>query len=152
MAGQILEPGQGRAISLPKFRIAIKVDSSVASGASVFELHVDPGFDVGAHRHAAAEETFYVLEGELDLRVDELVTRGRPGSLMFVPRGAVHQFLNASPGGAKVLLAVSPSGHERYFEELADILAKGAPPDQDAIAALRERFETEQVTPLTITP
>jgi len=150
-AGKIVEPGQGHTLSLPRFRIAVKVDAGIALGASVFEVHVDPGFDVGAHRHTEVEETFYVLEGELDLRVDEQVTRGRAGTLMFVPKGAAHQFLNASAGGAKVLLVVSPPGHERYFEELADILASG-PPDHEAIAALRERFDTEQLTPLVVTP
>ena len=34
-----------------------------------------PGFDVGAHRHAEAEEIFYILEGELDL-----CTGGHSGS------------------------------------------------------------------------
>jgi hypothetical protein len=52
----------------------------------------------------------------------------------------VHQFLNASSGGAKSASSSLTVWHERYFEEL------------DAVAALRKRFETEQVTPLTITP
>ena len=151
-AGKIVEPGEGQTVSLPKFRVAVKVDAGIALGASVFECHLDPGFDVGAHRHAGVEETFYVLEGELDLVVDDQVSRARPGTLMFVPKGAAHRFLNAGPGGARLLLMVSPPGHERYFEELAEILARGGPPDQAAIAALRARFETEQLTPLVVTP
>ena len=33
--------------------------------------------------------------------------------------------------------------HERYFEELAAILAKPGSPDVQAIAALRKRYDTE---------
>ena len=33
--------------------------------------------------------------------------------------------------------------HERFFEELAAILAKPGSPDVQAIAALRKRYDTE---------
>ena len=36
-----------------------------------------------------------------------------------------------------------PALHERYFEELAAILAKPGSPDVQAIAALRKRYDTE---------
>jgi hypothetical protein len=39
--------------------------------------------------------------------------------------------------------------HERYFEELAEILAKPGPPDVGAVSALRQRYDTEQVSPLS---
>jgi hypothetical protein len=39
--------------------------------------------------------------------------------------------------------------HERYFEELAAILAKPGSPDVQAIAALRKRYDTEQVSALS---
>ena len=38
---------------------------------------------------------------------------------------------------------------ERYFEELAAILAKPGSPDVQAIAALRKRYDTEQVSALS---
>jgi hypothetical protein len=47
-----------------------------------------------------------------------------------------------------MLFHVAPSGHERYIEELADLLAQGGPPDQAAIAALRARHDIRQITPL----
>jgi hypothetical protein len=39
--------------------------------------------------------------------------------------------------------------HERYFEELAAILAKPGSPDVQAIAALPKRYDTEQVSALS---
>jgi hypothetical protein len=58
----------------------------------------------------------------------------------------------ASPTPAKqpawLLLVMSPPGHERYFEELAGILSVGGQPDSDAIAELRRRHDTKQLSAL----
>ena len=43
---------------------------------------------------------------------------------------------------------MAPAGHDRYFDELAEILAADGPPDSDAIAALRKRYDTEQISSL----
>jgi len=49
-----------------------------------------------------------------------------------------------------MVLLISPAGvHEQYFEELAEILAKRGPPDIQALARLRQRYDTEQVSPLS---
>jgi hypothetical protein len=39
--------------------------------------------------------------------------------------------------------------HERYFEELTEILSKPGQPEVQAIADLRKRYDTEQVSALT---
>lgn len=44
--------------------------------------------------------------------------------------------------------ASPPPDHERYFEELLEILGNGGPPDHAAIEALRKRYDIEQLTPL----
>ena len=50
-----------------------------------------------------------------------------------------------------MLVLISPAGvHDRYFEELAELLAKPGPPDSQAIAELRLRYDTEQIAPPTI--
>lgn len=43
---------------------------------------------------------------------------------------------------------MSPPGHDRYFEELAAILTTDGPPDAKAIADLRGRYDTEQLSAL----
>jgi hypothetical protein len=47
-----------------------------------------------------------------------------------------------------MLLVTAPPGHERYFEELSALLAQGGPPDPEAIAALRRKYDTVQVSTL----
>jgi len=43
---------------------------------------------------------------------------------------------------------MTPPGHDRYFDELAMILAADGPPDSEAIAALRRNYDTEQLSSL----
>jgi hypothetical protein len=47
------------------------------------------------------------------------------------------------------LLVLSPPGHDRYFDELADVLTADGQPDPDAIANLRKRYDTRQIETLT---
>jgi hypothetical protein len=49
---------------------------------------------------------------------------------------------------ARVLMTVSPPGYEHYFEELARLAAQGAP-DPKALADLRDRYDTDQLSTLT---
>jgi len=63
----------------------------------------DPGVAAGRHTHPG-EELGYVLEGQLELRID-----GQPpkiikaGETFFVPEGLVHDGINNGTGKAKVL-------------------------------------------------
>jgi hypothetical protein len=59
-----------------------------------------------------------------------------------------HNIGNASDQPARVLMTVSPPGHEHYFEELARVVACGRPPDAKVIAELRGRYDTDQLSAL----
>lgn len=44
--------------------------------------------------------------------------------------------------------ASPPPDHERYLEELLEILAADGPPDYPAIEELRRRYDIQQLAPL----
>jgi len=164
--GLIIPPGQGRTLVAGGTQITFKVTAEQAATTSSFEVLVHPGYDVGAHVHGHQEELFYILEGELDLFAFEplvrtdgnwrtwqshtgaQVFRGGPGSMMFVPPGCPHAFANSGKTSARMLFQATPTGHEGYFEELLAILRRDGPPDPEVIAALRRRYDIEQLTPL----
>ena len=66
---------------------------------------------------------------------------------MYVPAGCPHAFANPGDTVARMLCLVAPAGHELYLQELAEIIGKPQP-DQATIAALRERYDIVQLTPL----
>ena len=66
---------------------------------------------------------------------------------MYVPRGCPHAFANPGPGPARMIFLVSPSGHEHYQRELAELVASAAGPLDAAIAELRARHDTKAHPP-----
>ncbi|MFF8870228.1 cupin domain-containing protein [Streptomyces massasporeus] len=165
--GLLVPPGQGRIMQTPAQHVTFKVTGTHSRVASTFEVVVPPGFDVGAHVHTRSEELFYVLEGELDVLAFEprirtpdhwqrwesasgsRVVRATPGTVIAVPPGCPHAFANPTDAPAKMFFQASPPpDHERYFEELLEILGGGGPPDHAAIRELRARYDIEQLTPL----
>jgi mannose-6-phosphate isomerase-like protein (cupin superfamily) len=143
-----LEAGQGRSVWLRGTQVEFKVESDRAAGASLTEWEAVPGFDTGLHVHERLEETWYVLDGELEFRVGDETFTAAAGATVFVPPRVPHAFANRSASAARFLLTTSPSGHDRYFEELAAILSVEGPPDPQAIAELRRRYDTEQIETL----
>ncbi|MFE9404894.1 cupin domain-containing protein [Streptomyces sp. NPDC006530] len=171
--GLIVPAGEGRVLAAEAQHVTYKVTGEHSVAASTFEVLVPPGFDVGAHAHTHSEELFYVLDGELDVLAFEPRVRtpdswrswqshagkramkATPGTLIHIPPGCPHAFANTSGVTAKMLFQSSPPpAHERYFEELLDILTSGAKPaERDAaIDALRTRYDIQQITPLRYDP
>jgi quercetin dioxygenase-like cupin family protein len=106
------------------------------------------GFSTGLHVHRVQEETFYVLDGECQWQIGEQLVHAGPGTYVFIPPGVPHNIANASDRPARMIMTVSPPGHEHYFEELVKLVAGGGRPDANAIAALRSRYDTEQLSAL----
>ena len=145
----IHEPEAGETLSLRGTKVRMLSTAANSVGASTFEFLAAPGFDTGSHIHSKIEEQFYVIDGEMELRAGDRLIQARPGAFVSVPTGIAHAFANRSRLPARMLLVTTPPGHERYFAELADILAREGAPDPDEIAALRARFDTTQVSPLS---
>lgn len=143
------EPDEGRIVSLRGTIVRFKVESDHTDGASCVEFTAAPGFDTGLHVHERLAETFYVLTGAFEFRADEETFQATAGACIFVPPGVQHAFANRGTAPAALLLIMSPSSHDRYFDELAEILAAEGPPDSDAIAALRKKYDTKQLSALS---
>jgi quercetin dioxygenase-like cupin family protein len=148
--GIVLHHGEATGgVTLHNTRIDYLLTAEQSKQCSLFELTIAPGFNTGAHYHTKIEEIFYVLEGEVDLRCGERTLRGGPGTFVFVPPGAAHAFGNSGSASARMLLITAPPGHEKYFDELRDLIAKGGKPDPDALAKLRAKYDTVQLATLT---
>ena len=143
-----LQAGEGESVSLRGTRVTFKVKSGEAEGASCTEWIAAPGFDTGLHVHERLEETWYVLDGELEFQLGDKVVNAGSGACVFVPPRVPHAFANRGQVPAKFLMLMSPPTHDRYFVELAELLEQSGPPDSEAIAALRAKYDTQQLSAL----
>jgi quercetin dioxygenase-like cupin family protein len=142
-------PGEGREIALAGKPLVFLVTGQDTRHTSMFDWTLPAGFSTGLHVHRVQEETFYVLEGECQWQIGEQQVRATLGTYVFIPPGVPHNIGNASDKPARMIMTVSPPGHEHYFEELAK-LAAGGRPDVNVIAALRSRYDTDQLSALKV--
>lgn len=141
-------PGEGKQVRLAGQPMAFLLTGEHSKHTCMFDWWLPAGFSTGLHVHRVQEETFYVLEGECEWQVDGQVVHAKPGTYLFIPPGVPHNIGNASDRPARMLMTVSPPGHEHYFEELAKVAARGGPPEADVIAELRSRYDTNQLSAL----
>jgi quercetin dioxygenase-like cupin family protein len=141
-------PDEKKGVILRGHPMVFLVTGENTKYTSMFDWTIPAGFATGRHVHRVQEETFYLLEGECEWHVGDRTIRATPGTYLFIPPGMPHNITNVSERPARVLMTVSPPGHEHYFEELAKLAAQGAP-DPKALADLRNRYDTDQLSTLT---
>ena len=124
--------------------IRFLVEGEESGGSvAVFEFDVPAGAKVAAaHSHDGYDETICGLEGVLTWTVEGMPADVGPGEILFIPRGAVHHFVNTHGVDAKALAIVTPGvlGPD-FFREVAAVLdtASDGPPDLAAVAAVMRR-------------
>src|SRR6187431_2801267 len=147
----IREPHDNTGVTLAGQPMAFLVTGKDTRHTSQFDWTIPARFQTGRHVHRVQEETFYVLEGECEWQIGDRTIRAVPGTFVFIPPGVPHNIANTTDRPARVLMTVSPPGHEHYFEELADLASQNSPPDPKAIGELRRRYDTDQLSALQTT-
>jgi len=141
----VVPPGGGRFIAVgPAGRgVTVKASDPETGGlCTVWEGEVPHGaVGAGPHYHRGRDEFFYVLEGELVLRIDDEQHTAPRGTFAFVPRETIHGFHNASGELARLLVMHHPSGFERFFDEMQELVARqGSKEERAALAARFDMF------------
>ncbi len=83
----------------------------------IMEALVPPGGGPPPHIHTREDETFYLLEGQIEFLLGEETIVAGPGDFVNVPRGTVHRFQNTGTETARLVLTFTPAGIEHWFEE-----------------------------------
>src|SRR3954447_5374445 len=141
-------PDEAPRLTVAGHPMAVLVTARESRHACMFDWVVPPRFSTGLHVHRVQEETFYVLDGECEWQVGDKRIRAKPGAFLFLPPGVEHNIMNLTDAPARVLMTVSPPGHEHHFEELANAVTGKIPPDVEAIGELRRRYDTDQLSEL----
>lgn len=96
-----------------------------------------PGGGPPPHSHTNEDETFFVLEGEYEFLTDGQWLKAEPARAIQAMRGSVHTFRNVGATPGKMLVFVTPSGMEKYLEEISSL---SMPADLAKLLAISERY------------
>ncbi|CCH00111.1 cupin 2 domain-containing protein [Fibrella aestuarina BUZ 2] len=130
-------PGAGESVSVGGSTYRILVSGNDTAGAfATIDMLVPPGGGPGPHAHADFDESFYVIDGEIDVKSELGNYVATKGSFITIPKGGVvHGFKNKTNQTAHLLCTVVPAGLEMLFEEIGQPVAHGQflpPPVLDA--------------------
>ncbi len=153
LVGPADEPGLRHVAIAGGVYTILLTGADTAGRFCLVEMRVPPGGGPPPHRHDF-EETFRVLEGEVEFSFRGQQAVARTGETINVPANAPHSFRNTSGAPARLLCMCSPPGQEELFLAVGvPVESATAPPPQlsDAekaergarVAALAPRYRTE---------
>ena len=139
----VVAPGAGRFIAVGSAGTGVMVKASpdeTGGLCTVWEGRVPAGMvGAGPHYHRERDEFFYVLTGELVLRIGDETHTAPAGTFAFVPRGTIHGFHNASTDEASLLVMHHPGGFEQFLEAMQELMKRNGTKEERA--ALADRFD-----------
>jgi quercetin dioxygenase-like cupin family protein len=114
----------------------------------LIDMHVPPGGGPPPHRHDF-EETFTLLEGEIEVTFRGAKSVLRAGETANIPSNAPHRFQNMTGQPVRLLCTCSPAGQEEFFLALGVPVAGRTipPPKPDAAAMAAFKKKTEALAP-----
>ena len=147
-----LKPGEGRTFQAPGHPTTFKATTEDTAGAYLLLEVALTGGGPPQHIHHREEEAFYILEGEVNVKIGEETLKCTVGSYVLIPRGTVHTFWNAGATPAKFLAIVSPpAGFEQMAIELFGAGEMGAdnynPRIMARLMAISQKYGRETVGP-----
>ncbi len=115
---------------------------------ALIEFTLPKGAEPPLHIHQNEDESFYILEGELKVRVADSETILKPGEAIFAPRNTPHAFTILSDK-IKMLNLITPGKLWGFFNEFSTPIT-GQPhfsneqviPDKEVISRMQQTIKS----------
>ncbi|MGP6087853.1 cupin domain-containing protein [Antarctobacter jejuensis] len=101
-----------------EYEVLTDRNSGVTSIGAFVSLDA-PGAGPPRHIHHDADESFYILSGEVDFWIAGKTIPAQAGQMLTVPRGTEHAFLIVGERPARMLTILTPGGFEHFFSDVA---------------------------------
>ena len=105
----VVRPGEGKRVCNVEFLATSEDTPRFNFGLITLEPHRD-GPDL--HVHAAEDDSFYILEGELTFIVEDDEVVAGPGTFVLVPPGVRHTFAKRSDAVVRMVNVHAPAGFD----------------------------------------
>lgn len=105
-----------------------------------------PGAGPPRHIHHDADESFYILSGEVEFWVAGKTIFAQAGEMLTVPRGTEHCFRIIGDAPARMLTIMTPGGFESFFVDVARENLR-IPEDMQRISEIGTKYDLEFTGP-----
>jgi mannose-6-phosphate isomerase-like protein (cupin superfamily) len=110
----VVPPGEGRRVANVEFLARSEDTPRFNLAVITVQAHSD---GPGEHAHAAEDDSFYILEGELTFTVEGAETVAGAGTFVLVPPGVQHSFANHGDAVVRLINVHAPAGFDLRLEE-----------------------------------
>ncbi len=135
--------------SLGELLTLVATAEQTGGAFSLMHERLPRGAEPPPHVHRREDEAFFVLEGDLTVRVGDQAFTASPGSFVYCPRDVPH-LLTVESAEVRMLTLCTPGGVEKLFVELGVPAphrtlppADGAEPDVERIVTLAAHYGAE---------
>jgi len=137
----------GKKVNVLGIPIVIRIHGrDTGNVLSVVESHDVPGGGPPPHIHQREDETFQVLEGDYEFMIGGKTILARPGTTLFAPRGIAHTYRYVGKAPGKLMVVLTPSGFEKFFEEVG-ALSPQQQQDIPRVLEIAKQFGLEILPP-----
>jgi len=114
----LIPPGSGKEIKF--LGITHKLTpQQTNSGYYLFEFEFDPESGNSLHVHQHEDEVVYVIEGAIEIRLNDQKLSAVTGGIAHLPKQIPHALYNPLKTISRYLAMAIPGGMENFFDELA---------------------------------
>ena len=120
-----IPPGGGTTLKF--LGLTHKLTSAETGGAYYLcETVLGPERGTPLHIHHYEDEVIYVLDGEIEIRLDNKNLRAPAEGIVHLPKKIPHAFRNPLLTPLRILVYAIPGGLENYFNEVEAALQSGS--------------------------
>jgi mannose-6-phosphate isomerase-like protein (cupin superfamily) len=105
----VVSPGEGSRVGNVEF-LARTADTPRFNFAII---EIEAGRELEAHVHAAEDDAFYIVAGEMTFVFGDQAVAAPPGTFVLVPPGVEHGFRNDGTQPVRMLNIHAPAGFDR---------------------------------------
>ena len=135
-------PRQFRMLGI-ELKVKVSKEDSENKLSSI-EQTVPPGAGSPPHILHDADKMIYVINGKFFVRNGEKSIEAGEGDAVYIPKGIIHNFKNTGREKGKILVTLTPAGHEDFLYDLSSRL-QSEPPSPKLMNEVGSRHQVEMV-------
>ena len=85
----------------------------------LFEAEFEPETGNGLHTHRYEDEVVYVLQGGIEIRLDNKTLQASTGGVVHLPKSIPHALYNPFDTSLRFVTMTVPGGMEYFFDEVS---------------------------------